>query len=83
MDLMNDFQQEERCSTNKQQRAAVQPLLYTKRDAATLLSLSLRTVDNLIARKELRTVRIGRRVLIPVAELNQFIKRDHPILRAA
>jgi len=53
------------------------PLLVSKRDAAALLSLCVRTVDNLIATKKLPARRIGRRVLIPYAALVQFARRDH------
>ncbi len=53
------------------------PLLVSKRDAAALLSLCVRTVDNLIATKKLPARRVGRRVLIPYAALVQFARRDH------
>jgi excisionase family DNA binding protein len=53
------------------------PLLVSKRDAAALLSLCVRTVDNLIATKQLPARRVGRRVLIPYAALVQFARRDH------
>ena len=63
-------------------QSAVQPLLYTKRDAAKLLSLSLRTIDNLIWRKELKAKRIGRRVLIPAAELRRIATPDNTRIAA-
>ena len=47
-------------------------------EAARLLSISLRTLDSLLARGELRGRRVGRRVLFPVEELERFLKRDHP-----
>jgi len=53
------------------------PLLVSKRDAAGLLSLCLRSIDNLIAAKELPCRRIGRRVLIPYTALVAFARRDH------
>jgi len=40
-------------------------ILISKRDAAKALSISLRTLDNLIASKELTVRRVGRRCLIP------------------
>lgn len=52
-------------------------ILVSKRDAAQLLSISLRSVEYLIARKELPTRRIGKRVLVPRAALEQFARRDH------
>jgi excisionase family DNA binding protein len=54
------------------------PLLVSKRDAAALLSLCLRSIDNLIAGKQLPYRRIGKRVLIPYSALVAFARRDHP-----
>ncbi len=54
------------------------PLLVSKRDAAALLSLCLRSIDNLIAAKQLPCRRIGKRVLIPYTALVAFARRDHP-----
>ena len=53
------------------------PLLHSKREAARLLSISLRKLDDLIAIKELPVRRIGRRVLITHQALLQFIRHDH------
>jgi excisionase family DNA binding protein len=53
-------------------------LLLSKRQTAHLLSVSLRTVDNLIAERQLVVRRIGRRVLIPRRSLEEFTRRDHP-----
>jgi excisionase family DNA binding protein len=53
-------------------------ILVGKREAARLLSVSLRTIDNLLARHELPYRRIGRRVLISSKALEQFVRRDHP-----
>lgn len=52
-------------------------LLCSKKEAADALGVSLRTVDNLIGRKELGVRRVGRRVLVPVVELERFTRRDH------
>jgi excisionase family DNA binding protein len=52
-------------------------LLVSKRDAATALGVSVRTIDNLLACKELRARKVGRRTLIPVTELESFVRRDH------
>lgn len=76
------MQTNEISSTHKH-HAAIQPLLYDKRSAAALLSLSVRTIDNLIARKELKRLRIGGRVMIPAHELNRFVMQDHPLRRVA
>lgn len=47
-------------------------LLFSKREAAQRLSISIRTLENLLATKELEARRIGRRVLIPAAVLESF-----------
>jgi excisionase family DNA binding protein len=52
-------------------------LLYSKQEAAETLSVSRRTIDNLITNGELVTRRIGSRVLIPYSCLVQFTRRDH------
>jgi excisionase family DNA binding protein len=52
-------------------------LAYTKNEAALTLGLSLRTIDNLIATKELTARRIGRRVLIPASALRALLRCDH------
>ena len=52
-------------------------LLLSKREAAQALSISLRGLEYLISRKELVARRVGRRVLIPTAALEQFVRRDH------
>jgi excisionase family DNA binding protein len=52
-------------------------LLVSKKIAAQQLSISLRTLDNLISRKELAVRRIGRRVVISRKVLEQFARRDH------
>lgn len=46
-------------------------------EAARRLSLSPRTVASLIATKELRSVKIGRRRLVPLKALQDFLRRDH------
>ncbi|MBV9481921.1 MAG: helix-turn-helix domain-containing protein [Acidobacteria bacterium] len=58
-------------------------LLCSKKETAEALGVSLRTVDNLIDGKELAVRRVGRRVLIPVAEVERFTRRDHQTRPAA
>lgn len=53
------------------------PLLVSKRDAAALLGVCVRSVDNYIAAKELPCRRLGKRVLIPYNALVAFARRDH------
>jgi excisionase family DNA binding protein len=52
-------------------------ILVGKRQAASLLAVSVRTIENLIKSKELPARRIGRRVLIPRQSLIEFARRDH------
>jgi hypothetical protein len=52
-------------------------LLYDRKSAARALSISIRSVDYLVARKELKTRRIGKKVLIPAGELRRFAAADH------
>jgi excisionase family DNA binding protein len=54
------------------------PLLVSKREAAALLGVCLRSVDNYITSKELPFRRLGKRILIPYSALQGFAKRDHP-----
>jgi excisionase family DNA binding protein len=54
-----------------------EPLLVSKREAAALLSICVRSVDNYIAKKELQCRRVGRRVLIPYTAVVAFARRDH------
>lgn len=53
-------------------------ILVSKKEAAAALSVSLRTIENLIARKQLEARRIGRRRLIPRASLEKLARRDVP-----
>jgi hypothetical protein len=53
------------------------PLLVSKKSAASALSVCLRTIDNLLATRQLPCRRIGRRTLIPYSALVAFARRDH------
>jgi hypothetical protein len=53
------------------------PLLVSKREAAAMLGVCLRSIDNYIGAKQLPCRRLGKRVLIPYAALVQFSRRDH------
>ena len=58
--------------------ATEQPkLMYSKKEAAETLSVSVRTVEYLIAGGELASRRVGKRVLIPYQSLLQFTRQDH------
>jgi excisionase family DNA binding protein len=47
-------------------------------DAARMASLSRRSIENYITAKILPSVRIGRRRLIRVKDLNRFLSADKP-----
>jgi excisionase family DNA binding protein len=51
--------------------------LYSRREAAHYVGVSLSTIDVIVSRGLLRVRRIGRRVLIPQAELDRFVRADH------
>ena len=53
-------------------------LALSKLEAARMLGVSLRTVDRLIALKQLPVRRLGRRVLIPRNSLQSLLRADHP-----
>src|SRR2546426_1033464 len=50
-------------------------------EAARRLGLSSRTVATLVARRELPSHKVGRRRIVEVAALKEFIRRDHALLR--
>jgi excisionase family DNA binding protein len=53
-------------------------LLVGREEAAEMLSISCRALDYLVANKQLKTRRIGSRVLIPTSDLRRFSRADHP-----
>jgi excisionase family DNA binding protein len=53
-------------------------LAISKLEAARILGVSLRTVDRLIALKQLAVRRLGRRVLVPRNSLQFLLRSDHP-----
>ena len=56
-------------------------ILYTKREAAQLLSLSVRSIDYLITSCEIASRRVGRRVLIHRDAIERFARQDHFAIR--
>ena len=53
-------------------------LLVGREKAASMLSISCRSLDYLVANKQIPVRRIGTRVLIPIADLKRFSRGDHP-----
>lgn len=56
-------------------------LLFDKKGAAEMLSLSVRTIDYMLTNGELESKRVGRKVLIPKSALAKFAARDHPNIK--
>ena len=52
-------------------------------EAAAMLSLSLRSVQNYIAAKRIPTRKVGKRTLILVRDLEAFLGRDQPSAKEA
>ena len=52
-------------------------LAVDTREAARMLSVSPRTIQNYIAAKLLPARKIGRRTVIPVRALEAFLRTDH------
>jgi hypothetical protein len=57
-------------------------ILYDRKSAAYALSISVRSLDYLIANKRLNTRKVGKKILIPHAELVRFARADHAHLTA-
>jgi len=57
-------------------------VLYTRREAAQLLSISPRSLDYLIVSHQMPTRRIGRRVLVHRDSIEQFARVDHASIHA-
>lgn len=51
--------------------------LYSQAEAAAAVALSKRSITHYIAKGELETRRIGRRVLITRESLRRFAAKDH------
>lgn len=62
-------------------KASVSPdakLLVSREEAAEVLSLSIRSIDYLLASKELPFRKIGTRTMIPLSALQSFARMHHP-----
>jgi len=53
-----------------------QPLLVSRKDCAAILSMSVRSIDYLIADKRLKTRRHGGAVRIPMSEVQRIARMD-------
>ena len=57
---------------------SVEKLLYSRRDTAEALSLSIRSIDYLITTGRLTARRVGGKILIPASAIRRFAREDHP-----
>jgi hypothetical protein len=57
-------------------------LLYSRKETAALLSISVRRLDYLIEQGIFKPCRIGRKVTIPSKQITKFAAGDWPELRA-
>ena len=64
--------------SENQERNAVPPVLYRVDEAADALRLSRSVVYELIRSGQLRTVKVGRRRLVPVPALAEFVDTIGP-----
>jgi len=58
-------------------QGAPEKILFDRKSAAVALSISVRSLDYLISGGQLKTRRIGRKVLIHRSELKRFAQGDH------
>jgi hypothetical protein len=56
----------------------IEKFLHARKEAAFSLGVSIRSVDYLIAKEELATRRIGRKVLVTRESLRLFARGNHP-----
>lgn len=75
--MENDFVQRKK-SPQRETVISVGKLLVGRYEAARMLSISQRSLDYLIANKQIATRRIGTRVLIAVTDLQRYARADHP-----
>ncbi len=67
-------------ATDRIKNEEFRPILVTKQQAARLLAVSVRTVDNLIAQKQLAFRKLGKRTLIPYSAIAQLARHDVPVI---
>ena len=56
---------------------SVPKFLFTRKESAFSLGISIRSLDYALAAKELKFRKIGKKVLIPAAELARYARMDH------
>ena len=71
-------QHEQQGSSFRRVDSAMPRQAVSVREAARRLSIPPRTVDKYVALKVIRTVRVGRRVLVPMKSVNEVASRGIP-----
>lgn len=61
--------------------AGMEKILFDRKTAALALSISVRSLDYLISGGQLKTKRMGRKILIHSSELKRFAQSDHLSIR--
>jgi len=61
---------------NSDPHPRVAKLSYSRKEAAEALGISLSSIDQLIHDEAIRTVPVGRRRLIPLTSLQEFLAAD-------
>jgi excisionase family DNA binding protein len=72
----------ERTVSTQKSESATPPKAVSISEAARLLSISPRTLYNCIAMNAIRTIHVGRRVLIPMKSINEVASRGVPWRRS-
>jgi excisionase family DNA binding protein len=60
------------------EQPAASVLAVSVEEAARLLGVSPRTIQNLIFNRQLLSRKIGKRTVIPMTALQNFLRKDHP-----
>jgi hypothetical protein len=68
--------------SNDQPAQSLTKLLYDRKSAAFVLSVSLRSLDYLVANKLLNTLKLGSKVMFGHGELVRFSRSNHLTLTA-
>jgi excisionase family DNA binding protein len=58
----------------------VQKLMFSRKESATVLAISCRSIDKMVASGKLPHRRFGRKVVIPFDALLKFSQKDHDSL---
>jgi hypothetical protein len=53
-------------------------VLFGRKQTASLLDISLRTLDHLVQNGQIFPIRIGKRIMFTRLTIDRFIQKDHP-----